>query len=419
MVKADKILVMCLVFNGAHVFFGSHDVVGDGGQDCDNSSYGCDMVGCDSAYGTSSCCEDLLNGDCWLSVDAAYRGEMFSNTRGGITTDGATRYTGRFDLMFTADLDHFGAMPGGVFVVHFQSLAGEGVTDRFVGAQQRISNIEGNPSAGHSVTQVSQYFWQRGFADGWMTLKIGKILADTEFAITTLGGDFINTSFGWTHSLPLAAYPDPTAGVVTNFQLTDTFGFKAGFFDGAPNGGNWGFSDSGDVQSIFEFRRTHAHRNGQLAGDIHVGLWYHNGNFADQAGGPNVNGNHGVYAGISQQLTRECPRNCDDAQGLGGFVQFGWAPEDRNRVEQYWGGGLVYRGLLNGRDADTCGFGIGNMTFSGDLPASLSDETMLELFYKARMGDRFAVQPDLQYFDSPGGQFSYSIVVGLRFEATL
>ena len=30
-----------------------------------------------------------------------------------------------------------------------------------------------------------------------ITLKVGKILADSEFAIQTLGGDYINTSFGW------------------------------------------------------------------------------------------------------------------------------------------------------------------------------------------------------------------------------
>ena len=68
----------------------------------------------------------------------------------------------------------------------------------------------------------------------------------------------------------------------------------------------------------------------------------------------------------SQMLRRENPCNADDAQGLGAFAQFGWAPPERSVAEQYWGGGIVYKGLIPCRDDDTCGIGIGNMTF-GDL----------------------------------------------------
>lgn len=379
-------------------------------SNCDVPSCGCGIAAC----GCSDCSwlDRLLSGDSWLTLDAAYRNEVFSNTRGGLNTMDATRYTGRVDALLTADLGCF--LTGGVFVIHFQSLHGEGITDQHVGAQQRISNIDGNPGSGFDMTQVSQYFWQRGFVDGLVTVKLGKILADSEFAGTTLAGDYINASFGWTHSLPLAAYPDPTAGVVTHVQLTDATGLKIGVFDGAPDGRNWGFSGTGDVETLFELRRQHDWRC--MPGDIHVGLWYHNGSFANQGGGGNLAGNHGVYCGLSQQLTREC---CDDDQGLGTFVHFGWAPEDRNRVEKFLGGGLIYRGLLCGRDNDTIGVGVGTVLFSDDLVAPLGDETIFELFYKARIGERLVVQPDFQYFSNPGGQYPDSVVLGMRFEMTL
>ena len=119
----------------------------------------------DCSSGCSSWFQQLLAGDCWLDLDAAYRGEVFSNVRGGADTNSATSYTGRLDVLLKADLEKAGMSPGGVFVLHFQSLHGEGITDRYVGAQQRISNIDGNPGAAYNLTQLSQYWWQRGFAD--------------------------------------------------------------------------------------------------------------------------------------------------------------------------------------------------------------------------------------------------------------
>lgn len=361
---------------------------------------------------------DLLAGCQWLNTDAAYRGEVFTNTRGGRDTNDATQYTGRFDLLFTADLNAFEYSPGGVFVLHFQQLHGEGITDQFVGARQRLSNIDGNPGAGYNLSQASQYWWQRGFVDDFVTVKIGKILADTEFAVTTLAGDFINTSFGWTQTVPQAAYPNPTAGLVTFFQLTDQLGFKAGVFDGQPDGGNWGFSGSGDALAILEARRYHT-LGQNLNGDVHFGMWYHNGDFTDQTGETDREGNHGLFTGVSQELYREPGADSDGLQGLGAFMQYGWRPEDRNRMHQYWGLGLAYRGLLAGRDADSCGIGVGNMRFSGDLPVGLDDETVVELFYKARFRDRVSIQPDLQYFSDTGGQFRDALAFGLRFEVLM
>ncbi|MEO2014642.1 MAG: carbohydrate porin [Fuerstiella sp.] len=385
-----------------------------------------DQDGCGGCTSdTSGLFRSAMSGDGWLDVDAAYRGEVFNNMRGGSSVSGATAYTGCVDLLFAADLDQFSSGPGGLFVLHFQSLDGQGIADRYVGAQQqqqqqqRVSNIDGNPGAGFALTQVSQFFYQRGFGDGKMTVKVGKILADSEFAIQTLGGDYINTSFGWTHTLPLAAYPNPTAGVVTHFQLTEALGLKVGVFDGAPDGGNWGFSDTGDVNTLFEIRRHHSLGCGQLDGDIHAGYWFHNGTFSSHPTGTQHTGNYGVYWGISQMLTRECRCNPDDTQGLGTFLHFGWAPEDRNRVQQYWGGGLVYRGLIDGRDTDTCGIGIANMVFSDNLTMSLSNETVVELFYKIRVGDRLVLQPDFQFISHPGGNLPDSSVFGLRFEVAL
>jgi porin len=194
---------------------------------------------------------------------------------------------------------------------------------------------------------------------------------------------------------------------------------KAGIWDGAPDGGNWGFSGTGEIFAIGQLTANYTLGCNDLPGDTHIGAWNHNGTFADQGGGADHGANYGVYWGMSQLLKRECP--CDDEQGLGAFGQWGWAPEDRNEAEQYWGAGLVYTGLLRGRDADTIGIGVGNMSFGDRIPGT-QDETMIELFYKARLGPHVVLQPDFQYFSNPrsgGTTNADSFVVGLRFQIVL
>ena len=59
------------------------------------------------------------------------------------------------------------------------------------------------------------------------------------------------------------------------------------------------------------------------------------------------------------------------------------------------------------------------MTFSNDLVTARDDEVIVELFYKARINERWVLQPDLQYLSSPGGVNRDAVVFGFRFEANL
>jgi porin len=106
-----------------------------------------------------------------------------------------------------------------------------------------------------------------------------------------------------------------------------------------------------------------------------------------------------------------------DDQGLSGFVRAGGVPNDRNLINFYADGGLVYKGLIplrpndkvgvaaayarvgdnaRGLDADT-GF-FGNFFF----PVR-SGEAMIEMMYQAQLAPWWMLQPEVQYIIRPGG----------------
>lgn len=104
----------------------------------------------------------------------------------------------------------------------------------------------------------------------------------------------------------------------------------------------------------------------------------------------------------------------------------GAARESVNQTGRYLGAGLVYTGLLPGRDADQLGLAVA-LAFNGDnfkrtrrnegLPVDRA-EVNLELSYRVPITDWLTVQPDVQYIIDPGalGELNNALVLGLRFE---
>ena len=94
------------------------------------------LDGSDAALAGDGCCDPgdrpglfgcLWHGGDAITAEYIYTGEVFNNMRGGISTTGATAYTGRFDLVLSAELCELGLPPGGRLLFHFQTLHGEGI----------------------------------------------------------------------------------------------------------------------------------------------------------------------------------------------------------------------------------------------------------------------------------------------------
>ena len=307
---------------------------------------------------------------------------------------------------------------GGEVFVYMQQGHGRTLTQDFVGDGQYYSNIDTNPKP-QDLTQLGEYWYQHTFGDDLLSVRIGRQDPNADFAFADLGGDFINSSFVTLPNIPLPCWPFQTLGVSSLYQPSDKLRLGGGVYDHGRDAEQWWvtttsrgmfFIGQADFQPF-------ADREDSLLTIIRLGTWYTSSDTEAVDGGSIYEGNYGFYVTVDRMLWPEA----DDAeQGLGAFFQFSWAPSDRNMIDRNFGAGLVYRGLLPGRDEDTLGVGFSLVEFSPvlrDLTGQTS-ENAIELFYKARVREWLAIQPDLQYIARPSGIGRDALVVGLRFEAS-
>jgi porin len=106
-----------------------------------------------------------------------------------------------------------------------------------------------------------------------------------------------------------------------------------------------------------------------------------------------------------------------DDQGLSAFVRAGGVPNDRNLINFYADGGLMYKGLIPRRPDDKIGIAfayarVGDNARGLDVDTGQfgnfffpvrSAETVFELMYQAPLTPWWTVQPEMQYIIRPGG----------------
>jgi porin len=367
---------------------------------------------------------ETLLGEQWhqigsISAEYCYTGEVFSNTRGGISTKGATRYRGNLDLELLLDTEAAHWWEGGEVYVYLQQSHGMTLTADFVGDGQYYSNIDTSPKP-QDLTQLGEYWYQHHFGEDVLSVRIGRQDPNSSFAYADLGCDFINSSFVTLPNIPMPYWPFQTLGISSLYQPHEKLRLGGGAYDQGRDVGQWWVTTTS--RGMFFIAQADylpfADCKDAPLTILRGGVWYSSSDTEAVDAGRVFAGNYGFYATVDRMLL---PEAASADQGLGGFFQFSWAPSDRNDIDQNFGAGLVYTGLLPGRDCDTCGGGFSLVNFSSDLRDSTgqTSENAIEIFYKARLRDWLAIIPDLQYIARPNGIERDALVVGLRFEMIL
>ena len=357
-----------------------------------------------------------------LTFPISYTGEGFANLSGGYKR-GAI-YVGLLSVGARGDLGKLIGWRGASFLLSGLDAHGPSLTDQYVHDLNRVSNIDAYDSV-----RLYEAWVQQELADGKVSLRLGQILADTEFFVSDNGALFLNSAFG---AIPVVSqnfdapvFPVAAPGMRVRWTATDAFSLQAGLFEGDPgdpatenqHGLDWNFQGALALAEVAY--KIHSAKESQgLPGVYKLGAFFHSRGADAAFPAEPSRSTAGGYFVADQQLWRK-PGTED--QGLSGFLRIGAAPADRNPVPFYFDTGFNFKGLLPGRAKDIAGLGLSYTNLSGQACDDAGNrptahhETLLEATYKVAIHDAFSVQPDFQYIPGGTGRAPNAVVVGLRF----
>jgi porin len=368
--------------------------------------------------------------------------DLLANVGGGIKA-GAVGL-GAFQPQLNLDLQKLLGLQGDRVHVHGLVTYGPLFSPNYLGNFLGVSNIETGPMA-----RLYAFWYEHNAPEDRWSVRVGLMLADSQFVQSQTASNFINNAISWptffAANLPASgpAFPLPAPGIRIRVQPRDDIQFQTAAFSGDPSGGDGSNQPAPfPTGTVLSFRGgaffiaeasylPNQGKNSQgLPGSYRIGTWYHtSSNFADQrfdntglslanplsSGIPAEHaGDGGIYGMVDQMLYRVAGT---DDQGLSAFARAGGVPNDRNLIDFYADGGLVYKGPTPGRPDDKVGVAaalarVGDNARGLDADIGLfgnfyhpvrSGEAMIEMMYQAQLTPWLMVQPDLQYIVNLGG----------------
>jgi len=368
-------------------------------------------------WGRGSLCEK------GVTVELIHKSDFLNNAVGGGARGGVVLMNSEAAVSF--DLGKLAGLGGASAFVQYHVQHGNQSINAYTGSFAGVSNIE----TGTSTGQFYQAWVQQEFDH--LSVLAGLYAVDSEFYVTDTSGLFLQPPYGMSAEMAQTGRNGPPVFPMGALGLRlkysgDSYYAQAALTDGVPGNPNNAHGtqirfDQGDGSlAVAEFGYTPEVAEGQYD-KVAVGLW----RYTARAAGldPAVAAQHadqGAYVIAERTLMVE---QGDAAQGLSGFVRYGFV--NKNVYQADWSGsiGLNYQGLFDGRDADAAGIAVTTSNASRKyrlLNGSESSETVVELTYRAQLQPWLAIQPSLQYIANPNMDpaLKDAWVVGFRIEAS-
>ena len=382
-----------------------------------------------------------------------YTNDVLSNRRGGLRT--GTIDQGKLHGILTVD---FGKLAGWNGLTGFANVFQIHNTGRirrdYVGGINTIAAIEAVPT-----TRLSEAWLEQKFANDKASIRLGQLAADAEFFFSELSTMFLQSDWPTIAAVNLPsggpAYPLSAPGIRLKIEPASGVALLMAVFNGDPagpglgdpeprnrHGLNFRVNDPPFVIGEAQIQRNMGKDDTGLASTLKLGGWGHLDRFDDRrfandgtllaepasSGGPaRHRGNFGVYAIVDQQLYR--PTGGDWQSGISVFSRMALSPSDRNLVNAYVDGGIIFAGFIPNRPKDRFGASVIHARFADRVRAFDRDtiaftgfrvpvrdhETNLELSYQAQIVPGWTVQPNLQFVWHPNGDAGRNATVaGVR-----
>lgn len=341
-----------------------------------------------------------------LDWELVYTGEMLRNFTGGITQGSA--YRGDLSLYMSVNTEAAGWWRNGEFFLHAQQQHGNGITENEVGDFQVLSNIDAD-----DFIQLSEIWYKHSFFNHKLSIKAGKQDANADFAYTEFGGEFINSSPGFSPTIPLVTYPDPGLGVVMEVVLSRHLAIRSGVYQGRPDGGrSIGNTVDGLFGPMLMIEPSFSFAIRDYPGQFRIGYWYNGDTFEHLDGAGESSSASGIYAIWDQLFYRENPALDESDQGAGFFIQFGYTGRKAIEAKTYFGAGFQWAGAIPHRDRDIVGLGLFYVHFNPAAGLEKSFELTIETFYEIQLWHSLYIKPDIQLIMNPGGSDNDTAIVG-------
>lgn len=350
------------------------------------------------------------------------------NVHGGLSTHRkAGRYSGSYDIEILTDLEKQLGFERGLLFVHLEGgwPDTEGIDASSIGS---VFGVNAD-AIGNRAMDVKQLFYEGILFTDNLTFMAGKIdftgVFDTSAYADDERSQFLNAAFVDNPTIP---FPDYSLGAVLTYNPPGSCYLMCGIADARADGRETGFKTCFHREDYFlymcevGFVSELGSASGAMPGTYRAGLWNDPQPKANSDSAKSYRDDVGFYLSFDQMLEKE---NDDpqDTQGLGVFLRYGNANSRKNDIAGFWSFGFQYQGLIEGRDNDVLGAGFAQGIFSNSASATYTEdyESVIELYYSARITPWLSVSPNVQYIANPSSPDNLAaaddaVVLGMRLQ---
>ncbi|WP_462319919.1 carbohydrate porin [Halochromatium sp.] len=360
-----------------------------------------------------------------------YTSEPMWNVSGGERRGGT--YTQNLGLDLHLDLAQLSSIPATTLLIKLAKRDGDSVSAEYVAPSEGGNILPAQQIYGGQTWHLVNVQLNTRLLDDRLDLAYGRIVANDDFLRSPLYCQFLNNAICgspkavfFENPFAFSAYPSAQWGLRARYDTPDqrwtlqaaVYDADINLQDGNPaatphneHGDSWGFGDNGVVLAgELHYHHLRESQTG-LPGTYKLGGFWMNGDYQDLSSTDDatVSGNAMLWLLADQRLYRAEPGSERGLSALGAWVI---SLEDKvNFLDQQVSVGLVYQGLIPGRDQDSAGllFTKGWVTDqrnqarrASGLPTQHA-ESVLELNYKIALGRGITLQPDMQYIIDPAG----------------
>ncbi|MCG6932236.1 MAG: carbohydrate porin [Gallionella sp.] len=338
------------------------------------------------------------------------------------------------DIKLALDGEKIAGMAGSSALLYVLSNRG-GKPSALAGHSAGVDNIETPEDA--NTTKLYQAWVQQNFLQDRLSVLAGLYDLNSEFYVTESASIFIQPVYGIGAELAGTGQNGPSIFPTTSFGMrvkaqAGGYYLQAAVLDGVPgdpnnpHGTHIQFNKGDGALDVLEGSVPLGASEDAPDNRLSLGVWQYTARFddlvdVDAGGNPVKRLSHGGYA-MLEKVLRE-PGS--DQAGISGFVRAGKNDGDTTQFDMTWNAGLVFSGLLPGRDQDQFGIAYAQerngekwRIFSGN---PVVFERSLEMTWRYVATPAVVLQPDAQYLISHGSDpaLDRNWWLGIRVEISL